>query len=61
MDGQLLFSPEETGQKLKMGRSPVYELIKTGELRSIKIGRSRRVSATAIEEFVRRVEGEPAA
>jgi len=37
---------------LRVGRSKVYELMRAGSLRSVKIGGSRRISATALAEFV---------
>jgi excisionase family DNA binding protein len=36
----------------------VFELIRTGELRSIKLGRSRRVSADALATYVRRLDND---
>ncbi|MFN0094052.1 MAG: excisionase family DNA-binding protein [Dehalococcoidia bacterium] len=42
------------------GRSKLYELIAAGEVPVIRVGRSVRVSARAIEEFVARLEaGQP--
>ena len=42
-----------------MGSSLVYMLIATGELASIKIGRSQRIPVGAIDEFIaRRLEQE---
>jgi excisionase family DNA binding protein len=49
---QLLFRPSEAAQRLGIGRTKVYELMAAGRLRSVKIGASRRVSATALAEFV---------
>ena len=56
-DDQLLYKPETAGAKLELGRTSVYLLVKTGELRSVKIGRSRRIPAAALEEYVNRLEG----
>lgn len=42
--------------RLSIGRSGVFELIRTGELRSVKVGRRRLVSETAIREFVGRLD-----
>jgi excisionase family DNA binding protein len=56
-DDQLLYKPETAGAKLEMGRTAIYHLVKTGELRSVKIGRSRRIPAAALEEYVNRLEG----
>lgn len=47
-----LNSIESTMAQLGLGRSKVYELIASGELRSVKVGRRRLVSDTAINEFV---------
>jgi excisionase family DNA binding protein len=43
---------EETADLLRVGRDKVYHLIRTGQLRSIKIGKLRRVSREWIREFV---------
>jgi len=49
---QLLFRPDEAAQRLGIGRTKVYELMARGELRSVKIGAARRISATALADFV---------
>jgi excisionase family DNA binding protein len=49
---RLLFRPEEAAQRLGIGRTKVYELMARGELRSVKIGAARRISATALADFV---------
>ncbi|WP_203231162.1 helix-turn-helix domain-containing protein [Nocardioides caldifontis] len=48
----LLFTPEEIARLLHVGRSKVYDLLRTGELRSVKVGGRRRVSAKALADFV---------
>jgi excisionase family DNA binding protein len=48
----LLLTPEEAAEALRIGRAKVYDLIRNHELRSIKIGGSRRVPRTALEEYV---------
>ena len=48
----LLLTPEEAAGALRIGRAKVYDLIRNHELRSIKIGGSRRVPRTALEEYV---------
>jgi excisionase family DNA binding protein len=54
-DEQLLFTPEQAATKLATGRTTVYALMASGELRSVKIGRSRRVPVAALEEYVGRL------
>lgn len=52
----LLLTPEEAAHALRVGRSKVYDLMRSGALRSVKIGGSRRVSATALTEYVTQLE-----
>ena len=49
---RLLLRPVEAAERLGISRTKVYELMASGELRSVKIGAARRVSATALAEFV---------
>lgn len=49
---RLLYRPEEAAAVLGLGRTKVYELMATGALRSVKVGGARRVSATALADFV---------
>jgi excisionase family DNA binding protein len=52
----ILFTPEEVGRLLGVGRPKVYELIRLREIRSVKVGCSRRVSAFALREYVDSLE-----
>jgi excisionase family DNA binding protein len=54
-DAPLLYTPEGAAAKLATGRTTIYALLQSGELRSIKIGRSRRIPADALEEYVGRL------
>ena len=47
-----LLSVEQTAEILNVGRDKVYYLMRTGQLRSIKIGKLRRISRAWIAEFV---------
>lgn len=49
-----LYSVEEAAELLGVGRSLAYDLIHAGELRSIKAGRRRLVSSSAIVEYANR-------
>ena len=44
-----------------LGRTKLYELISSGQLRTVTIGRRRFVPATAVEEYVARLEQRGAA
>ncbi|MGY1680712.1 helix-turn-helix domain-containing protein [Geodermatophilus sp. SYSU D01176] len=47
----------DAGQALGgLGRTKVYELITSGKLRTVKIGRRRFVPASAVMEYVARLE-----
>jgi excisionase family DNA binding protein len=48
----VLLRPEEVATALAIGRTGVFALIRTGELRSVKIGKSRRIPADAVVEYV---------
>jgi len=52
----LLHTPEAAALRLSMSRSTVYEEMKSGRLRSVKIGRSRRVTEQALQDFVALLE-----
>ena len=52
----MLLTLKETAVVLRVGRSKLYELIAAGKLRSVKIGGCRRISATALAEFVAALE-----
>lgn len=57
MQPVLLSVYPDTGQALGgLGRTKVYELIASGELRTVKIGRRRFVPASAVEEYVARLQ-----
>jgi excisionase family DNA binding protein len=40
--------------RLSVCRSTVYELLELGELVSVKLGRSRRITAASVDAFVAR-------
>ncbi len=51
----LLLTPERAADQLDVGRTTVYSLIASGELDSVKIGRSRRIPADALVAYVERL------
>ena len=43
---------EETAELLKVGRTTVYDLLKTGQLSNIMIGRIRRIRHTDLTAYL---------
>ena len=56
---KLLLSPAEAAAQLSIGRSKVYELMRLGQLRSVKIGASRRIPQAALADFIEALVEEP--
>ena len=55
---RLLYTPEEAAKALAISRALVYDLVNRGEIRSLKIGASRRITPTALDEYIRRLSEE---
>jgi excisionase family DNA binding protein len=47
-----LLTVVEAARELGISRSKLYELLADGELPSVRIGRTRRIAVSALEEFV---------
>ncbi|MEU3656210.1 helix-turn-helix domain-containing protein [Streptomyces sp. NPDC032161] len=52
-DDELLTVPEAMA-RLKIGRSALYDLLRTRRLASLAIGRARRIPTHALADYVRR-------
>jgi excisionase family DNA binding protein len=48
----LLLTPEQAAKALAVGRDRIFQMIANGDLASLKIGKSRRVLASALQEFI---------
>lgn len=48
----LLLKIPEVMERLAVGQTKVYELMSSGELRSVKVGRARRVPSDDLERFM---------
>lgn len=51
-----LFSIEEAAHRCGVSRATFCRMIAADEIRSVKVGRRRLVSDTAISEFIERLE-----
>ncbi|HUL28723.1 MAG TPA: helix-turn-helix domain-containing protein [Streptosporangiaceae bacterium] len=60
---RLLLTVEEAAERVGICRSSMFKLIRQGEVESVKVGRLRRVTPAALEDFVRRLSAreDPAA
>lgn len=52
---RLLYRVEEAAELLSVSRSRVYELIRSGQLRTVQVGKSRRVARRSLDEYVARL------
>ncbi len=52
MRDEILYTPEEVAQKLKLSKYTIYEMIKRGEIPAHRIGRSLRVTETQLETYL---------
>ncbi|HWR49100.1 MAG TPA: helix-turn-helix domain-containing protein [Pseudonocardiaceae bacterium] len=50
----VIYTVEEAAQVLKISRWKVFDLIRTNQLRSVKIGGLRRIPHVAIDEYIAR-------
>jgi excisionase family DNA binding protein len=49
---KVLLKIPEVMERLAVGQTKVYELMSTGELRSVKVGRSRRIPSDDLDRFI---------
>lgn len=54
----LLLTPEEACAALRIHRSLLYSYLASGTLKSLKVGRLRRIRIQDLEDFVSRLAGE---
>jgi len=53
------YTVEQVAEMLHIGRDKVYYLLRTGQLRSIKIGKLRRITSQHLAEFISTLESTP--
>lgn len=53
------FTVEQVAEMLHVGRDKIYHLLRTGQLRSIKIGKLRRITEEHLAEFIASLENRP--
>jgi excisionase family DNA binding protein len=55
---KLLYRINEAAEVCSIGRTKTYELINRGVLRTVRIDGAVRVPVSAVEEFIRNLEGQ---
>jgi excisionase family DNA binding protein len=55
-DTPLLLKVNEAASQLQVGRTTVYGLIQSGEIRCVRIGRAVRIPRRALEEYADRID-----
>ncbi|WP_045877110.1 helix-turn-helix domain-containing protein [Pseudofrankia sp. DC12] len=53
---KLLLTVEEAADVLGLGRTTTYALIRTGALKSVRIGRARRVRVTDLDAYAAQLD-----
>ncbi len=53
----VLYDVDEAAEALRLSRSLLYELIRSGQLRTVKAGRRRLVPVSALAEYVASLDG----
>ncbi len=53
---KLLLTPREAADVLGIGRSLLYQLLRTGDVASVQIGRCRRIPAANLPELIARLQ-----
>jgi excisionase family DNA binding protein len=52
---RLLLTVEEAADRIGICRSNMFKLIRQGDVKSVRVGRLRRVTPAALEDFVRQL------
>ena len=52
----VMFDMKTVSRILSVSRSTVYQLLKSGELKAVRVGRVRRVSQNQLVEYIMRLE-----
>jgi excisionase family DNA binding protein len=60
LDDLQLYEVCDAMRMLRLSKTVIYELIRSGRLRSVKQGRARRIPATAIRDYIALLEREAA-
>ena len=54
---RLLLSVEEAAELIGICRSNMFKLIRQGDIESVKVGRLRKITPAALDDYVQRLTG----
>ena len=57
-EARMLVTVDEAASMLSIGRTFIYHLLRSGELRGVKVGRTRRVVVASLHDYVGRLLGQ---
>jgi excisionase family DNA binding protein len=60
MQQPILVTVEDAAEMLSIGRTAAWELVRKRKIKSVKIGRTRRIPITAIQEYIQQLIEEAA-
>lgn len=60
-EDRYLLTVEEAAQKLGISRAHLYTLLQRGEVPSVHLGRSRRISVRALQDWIDRLAADSGA
>jgi len=52
---RVLYRVEDAAELLSVSRTRIYELIRSDQLRTVQVGKSRRVPARSLDDYVTRL------
>ena len=58
---RLALTPDEAAHAIGVGRTTIYELLRSGQLRSVKVGTRYVVPIASIDAFLAESDSDPAA
>jgi excisionase family DNA binding protein len=53
---RLLLTVEEAADRIGICRSNMFKLIRQGDVKSVKVGRLRRITPAALEDFIQKLD-----
>jgi excisionase family DNA binding protein len=51
-----LLTIDEVASLCSLGRTKIYELVRSGEIESVKVGAARRITPAAVAAFIQRLQ-----